>query len=193
MASRTFDVKFPCGTQLTFGSLTFATRQDRDLKMLPLGPAPEHLALTSSSASGRSCIGSGHCAGNYICTTKIVQGILIVTSILWPLAGALSSSTSTSTLDSDSSDGYPEIRASVCEESVKDSHFIYMVAPNGDQSSNTSSRYPTIEKSEVSDARTPSGGLAWNLNPDFNAVHIQAIMEAIQRMAPAGSPPAILA
>jgi hypothetical protein len=48
MASRTFDVKFHCGTQLTFGSLTFATEEDGDLKMLSPGPTPEHLALTSS-------------------------------------------------------------------------------------------------------------------------------------------------
>jgi hypothetical protein len=30
MAQRTLDVKFPCGTQLTFGSLTFATGEDGD-------------------------------------------------------------------------------------------------------------------------------------------------------------------
>jgi hypothetical protein len=84
IASRTFSVKFPCGTQLTFGSLTFAAEEDGDLKMLPSGPAQEHLALTSSSASGRSYIGSGRCAGNYIHTAKIVQGISVVISILGP-------------------------------------------------------------------------------------------------------------
>jgi hypothetical protein len=71
---------------------------------------------------------------------------------------------------------------------VKDDRFIYMVAPNGDRSSNTSSRYLTIRRSKVSDARTPIGGLAWNLNPDFNVIRIQAIMKTIQRMAPDGSP-----
>jgi hypothetical protein len=30
--------------------------------------------------------------------------------------------------------------------------------------------------------------LAQNLNPDFNAVRIQTIMEIIQRIAPDGSP-----
>jgi hypothetical protein len=35
MVPRTFNVKFPCGTQLIFGSLTFATGEDEDLKMLP--------------------------------------------------------------------------------------------------------------------------------------------------------------
>jgi hypothetical protein len=68
-----------------------------------------------------------------------------------------------------------------------------MVALNGDRSSNTSSRYPTIRRSEASDARTTSGGLAQNLNPDFNAVRVQTIMETIQRMAPDGSPLAVLA
>jgi hypothetical protein len=82
-----------------------------------------------------------------------------------------------STSDSDSSDDYPEIGASDCGEPTKDGHFIYMVASNDDRSSNTSSRYPTIGRSEVSDARTPSGGLARNLNPDFNVVWVQAIME----------------
>jgi hypothetical protein len=37
MAPWTFDVKFPCGTQLTFMSLTFAAGEDGDLKMLPQG------------------------------------------------------------------------------------------------------------------------------------------------------------
>jgi hypothetical protein len=35
--------------------------------------------------------------------------------------------------------------------------------------------------------------LVWNLNPDFNVVPVQAIMESIQRMAPDGSPLAVLA
>jgi hypothetical protein len=40
MAPWTFDIKFPHGTQLTFGSLTFTAREDGDLKMLLSGPAP---------------------------------------------------------------------------------------------------------------------------------------------------------
>jgi hypothetical protein len=114
MSPRTFNIKFPCGTQLTFGSLTFAVGEDEDLKMLPLGPAPEHLALASSAASGGSCSGSDPYAGSYIQTAKIIQGILVVTSILRPLVGASSSSTSASTPDPDSSDDYPEIGASAC-------------------------------------------------------------------------------
>jgi hypothetical protein len=82
MASRMFNVKFPCGTQLTFRSLTFAVGEDRELKMLPPGPALEHLALASSAASGGSCSGSDPSVGSYIRTAKIVRGILVVTCIL---------------------------------------------------------------------------------------------------------------
>jgi hypothetical protein len=151
MASRTFNVKFPYGTQLTFRSLTFAAGEDGDLNVLAPGPTSEHLAPTSSSTSSSFCVGSGHCAGNYICTAKIVRGIPIVTSILRPLVGASSSSISASTPDSDSFDEYPEIGADTCREPTKDGRFIYMVVLNGDRSSNTSNRYPTIERSEASD------------------------------------------
>jgi hypothetical protein len=65
--------------------------------------------------------------------------------------------------------------------------------PNGDRSNNTSSRYPTIRRSEMSDAQTSSGDLVRNLNLGFNVVRFQVIMEIIQRMAPDGSPLAVLA
>jgi hypothetical protein len=68
-----------------------------------------------------------------------------------------------------------------------------MVAPNEDQPRHSSSGYPTIRRSEASDARTPSTGLIRNLNLDFNDVRVQAIMETIQRMTPDGSPLALLA
>jgi hypothetical protein len=68
-----------------------------------------------------------------------------------------------------------------------------MVAPNEDQPRHNSSGYPTIGRSEASDARTPSTGLIRNSNPDFNAVRVQAIMETIQWMAPNGLPLALLA
>jgi hypothetical protein len=35
--------------------------------------------------------------------------------------------------------------------------------------------------------------LVQNLNPDFNVIRVQAIMETIQRIAPDGSPLALLA
>jgi hypothetical protein len=68
-----------------------------------------------------------------------------------------------------------------------------MVAPNGGQSHNSSSGYPTIGRSEAFNAQTPSAGLVQNLNPDFNAIRVQAIMETIQRMTPDGSPLVVLA
>jgi hypothetical protein len=37
MTPWTFDMKFPLGTQFSFGSLTFAVGEDGDLKMLPQG------------------------------------------------------------------------------------------------------------------------------------------------------------
>jgi hypothetical protein len=102
-------------------------------------------------------------------------------------------SSSASTLDPDSSDDYPKIGASTCGEPMKGGCLICMVAPNGDRSHNSSSRYPTIGRSETSDARTPSGGLVRNLNLDFNDVWVQAIMETFQRMVPDGSPLVVLA
>jgi hypothetical protein len=63
-----------------------------------------------------------------------------------------------------------------------------MVAPARGPSQNNSSRYPTIERSEASDTQMPNDGMIWNLNPDFNVIRLQTIMESIQRMAPEGSP-----
>jgi hypothetical protein len=188
-----FNIKFPYDTQLTFRSLTFAAGEDGDLKMLPPGPAPEHLALASSSTSGGSCSGSDPCGGSYIHTAKIVRGIPVVASILRPLVKASSSSSLASTPDLDSSDDYPEIRASAYGKPTKGGRLICTVAPNGDRSHNSSSIYPTIGRSEVSDAQTPSGDLVRNLNLDFNVVWVQAIMETIQRMALDGSSLAVLA
>jgi hypothetical protein len=150
-----FDVKFPRSTQFTFGSLTFAVEEDGDLKMLPPGPAPEHLALAPSSASSGSCSGLDPCAWLYIHTAKLVRGIPVMTSILRPIVGASSSSSSVSTPDQDLSDDYHEIGTSACGEPAEDGRLILMVAPNGDQSHNSSSRYATIGRSEASDARTP--------------------------------------
>jgi hypothetical protein len=114
-------------------------------------------------------------------------------STLQPFIGVSSSSSSTSSPDRDSSSDYPEIRASTCGNSAEDDRLILMVAPDGDQARNSSSGYLTIERSKATDAQTPSVGLVWNINPEFNAVRVQAIMKTIQRMAPDGSPFALLA
>jgi hypothetical protein len=89
---------------------------------------------------------------------------------------------------SSSSDDYPEIGVSAHRDSTGEGRLIFMVALNGDLSHNNSSRYPTIERSEASDARTPDDWMIQNLNPDFNANRLQTIMECIQWMAPKGSP-----
>jgi hypothetical protein len=146
MAPWNFDVKFPLITQFTFGSPTFATREDRDLKMLPPGPATEHPTPAPLSASSGACSGSDPFVGLYIHTTKLVQGILIMTSTLRPFIGASSSSSSASSLGRGSSDDYPEIGASTHGNSVEDDHLILMVAPDGDRFCNSSSGYPTIWK-----------------------------------------------
>jgi hypothetical protein len=161
--------------------------------MLPPGPAPKHSTPASSSTSGSFCSGSDPFAGLYICIAKFVQGILIVTSTLRTFTGAPSSSSSASSPSRDSSDEYPEIGASACGKSAEDNRLILIVVPNGDWSRNSSNGYPTIGRSGTSDTETPSAGLARNLNPDFNVIRVQAIIETIQRMTPDGFPLALLA
>jgi hypothetical protein len=170
MAPWTFDVKFPRGTEFTFGSLTFAAGEDGDLQMLPPGEATEHTDL--SSASSETQVDSDLFDGPYIRTAKLVRGIPVVTTILRPCAGASSSSSSALSFDQGSSEDYPEIGVSICGSSADISRLICMVAPNDDQPRHSSSGYPTIGRSEASDARTPSTGLIRNLNPDFNVVRV---------------------
>jgi hypothetical protein len=197
MTPWTFDVKFPFGTQFTYGSLTFAAGEDGELRMLPPRPAPELCvsaygqapwSLTISSTSGGACSGLHSFEGLYIRTAKIVRGIPVVMFTLRPLAGASSSSSMTASPDQDSSDDYPEIGISARKDSTGEGRLIFMVALNGDPSHNSSSRYPTIGRSEASDVWTPNNGMIQNLNPDINIIRLQTIMESIQRMAPEGSP-----
>jgi hypothetical protein len=159
----------------------------------PPGPAPEHPTHVPSFASGGACSGSDPFAGLYICTAKLVRSIPIVTSILRPFVGASSSSSSTLSSGRGSYDDYLEIGASACGNSAEDDRLILMVAPDGHRTRNSSSGYPTIRRSEASDAQTPSAGLVRNLILDFNVVRVHTIMETIQRMAPDGSPLALLA
>jgi hypothetical protein len=131
MAPWTFDVKFPLGTEFTFGSLTFAAGDDGDLRMLPPGEATEHTA--PSSASSKTQADSDLFDGPYIRTVKLVRGIPVVTTILRQCAGASSSSSSALSSDQGSSDDYPEIRVSTCGSFTDINHLICMVAPNEDQ------------------------------------------------------------
>jgi hypothetical protein len=91
MTSLTFDIKFPLDTYFTFGLLTFDVREDKDLKMLPLGPA-------SGMQSGGVYSGLDSFAGLFIRTAKLVRHISIMTFILRPFVGASSSSSSASSL-----------------------------------------------------------------------------------------------
>jgi hypothetical protein len=170
--------------------------------MLLPGSAPEHRAPadgqapwspTTSSTSGSVCSGLDPFAGLYIRTAKIVRGIPVMMSTLRPLAGASSSSSSVASPDQDLSDDYPKIGISACGDSTREDRLTFMVALNGDPSHNSSSRYPTIERSEASDVQTSNDGMIQNLNPDFNAIRLQTIMEYIQRMATEGSPLSALA
>jgi hypothetical protein len=150
MAPWTFDIKFPRGTEFTFGSLTFAAGKDGDLWMLPPGEAAEH--ITPSSASRETQAESDLFDGSYIRTVKLIRGILVVTTILHPCAGASSSSSSALSSDQGSSEDYPEIGVSSYGSPVGVSRLICMVAPNEDQPCHSSSGYPTIGRSEASDA-----------------------------------------
>jgi hypothetical protein len=70
MTPWTFDIKFPRGTEFTFGSLTFAAGEDGDLRMLPPGEAAEHIAPSSASSETRAELDLFD--GSYIRTVKLV-------------------------------------------------------------------------------------------------------------------------
>jgi hypothetical protein len=167
-------VKFSRDTQFTFRSLTFVAGEDGDLKMLPPGIAPEHPAPSSFIHIGWYLLRFRSFCRVYIYTTKLVRDIPIVTSTLRPFVGVSSSSSSASSPDQDSSSDYPEIGDSTCGNSAEDGRLILMVALDGDRARNSSSGYPTIGRSETTDAQTPSAGLVCNLNPEFNAVRLAA-------------------
>jgi hypothetical protein len=85
--------------------------------------------------------------------------------------------------DQDLTDDYPKIGESTCWNSTNEGRLIIMVAPTGATSHNSSSRYPTIGRSEASSARTPNDRMIQNLNSDFNAIRLHCIVESIQCMA----------
>jgi hypothetical protein len=162
--------------------------EDGNLKLLVSELAPERLTQVYgqapylpaiSSTSGGTCLGLNPYAGSYHRTAKIVQGIPIGASIRQPSAGASSSSSSTGSPDQDSADDYPKVEGSTCWNSTEECRLIIMVAPARAPSHNSSRRYPTIERLEASDAQTPNDGMIQNLNPDFNVVWLQTIMESI--------------
>jgi hypothetical protein len=116
-----FGVKFPHGTQFTFGSLTFVAGEDGDLKMLPLEAALERLVLVhgydpcspaNSSTLGGAYSRSDPCVGLLIRTVEIIKGISVVTSILQPSVEASTSSSLAASPDHNSTDDYTKIGGS---------------------------------------------------------------------------------
>jgi hypothetical protein len=147
----------------------FATGEDGNLDLLTQGLAPKHLVLVygqalylpaSSSTSRGACSALNPYIGPYHRTSKVTQGIPIGAPIFQPSTGTSSSSASASSPGHDSTDGYHEIGGSTCWISTDEGRLIIMVAPTRAPSQKSSSRYPAIERSEASDARTPSDTLA---------------------------------
>jgi hypothetical protein len=180
----------------------FAAGKDENLNMLPPRPAPERLAPVYGQAPYFSAISSTAdgayssldlYAGLHIRTIKLIWDILIVTSILQPSTGVSSLSSSAVFPDQDSVDDYLEIGGSTCGDPANEGRLIVMVASTEGASQNNSSRYPTIEMSDASNARTPNDEMIQNLNLDFNVIRLQTIMESILWMAPEGSPLVALA
>jgi hypothetical protein len=129
-------------------------------------------AFWQSHLHQQFCLGLDPYAGPYVRIAKLIQGIPIVTSILQPSTGASSSSSSLASPDQDLANDYPEIRGSTYWDSVEEGRFIIMVAPIRRPLHNSSSRYPTIGRSEASDAHTFNDGMIRNMNPDFNVVRL---------------------
>jgi hypothetical protein len=127
----TLDVQHqvPYDTQFTFGSLTFAMEKDGNLKMLPPGSTPKHLASVYGQASCLSAISP-------------------------TLDGACSASP-----DQGSTDDYLGIEGSTCWDSTEKGRLIIMVAPTEAPSYNSFSKHPIIGRSEASNARTPNEGM----------------------------------
>jgi hypothetical protein len=166
----------------------FAVREDGSLRLLTQRPTPKRLMPVygqapylpaSSSTIGGAYSGLNPYAGPYHHAAKTTQGILIGAPIFQPSVGTSRSSTSAVSLDQDSNDDYPEIGGSTCWNSVDEGCLIIILAPARAHSQNSSSTYPIIGRTEASDAGTPSDGMTLNLNPDFNVVRLQTIMESI--------------
>jgi hypothetical protein len=180
----------------------FVAGDDGSLELLTRGPAPRHHALiygqapylsTNPATSGRASSGLNPYAGPYYRSARMSRGLPIWKTILQPKAGASSSSSSRETLDRDYAEDYPKISSSACWNPAIEALHINMVGPARVDSQNSSSKYPTIGESEASYARTPSNNIVRNLNPDFNTVRLQTIMESIRWMVSPDSPLVALA
>jgi hypothetical protein len=180
----------------------FTTGEDKNLKLLTQGPAPKHPAPVyrkapyypaDPSTSDGAYSNLNPYAGPYYLSTMTSLERPIRKTIIQPSTGASSSSSSGATPDQDSLEDYPKIGGSACWNPAIEAHHINMVGPVRGNSQISFSKYPTIGGSETSDARTPSNNIVQNLNPDFNIVRLQTILESIQRMVPPDSPLVALA
>jgi hypothetical protein len=106
----------------------------------------------------RVCSGLNPYAGQNHHAAKTTQGFLIWMHISQPSTGT-STSTSGVSPDQDSTDDYPKIGGSTYWNSTEEGHLIIKVALARAPSQNSSSRYPTIGRSEASDARTTNDGM----------------------------------
>jgi hypothetical protein len=165
MAPWTFNVMFPYDTQIIFRSLMFGAREDENLKLLTWGPAPRHPRPVYGKAPYYpivSCTSGGVCSGlnpharPYYLTTMTSQGFPIKTPIFQPSIGTSSSSSLGASPDQDSTEDCPKIGGIISWNPVVEDRRINMAAPVGASSQNSSSRYPTIWRSKVSEAWTPS-------------------------------------
>jgi hypothetical protein len=162
MTSWTISIKFSYDNQFIFRSMMFVAGDDGNLELLTRGPTPRHepvygqasYLLIDPSTSGRACSGLNPHVGSYYLSVMMSQGYPIGKTILLPLAGASSSSSSRATPDRDSAENYHEIGASACWNPAIQAHRISMVHPARGSSQNSSIKYPTIEGSEPSDAWT---------------------------------------
>jgi hypothetical protein len=100
----------------------------------------------------------------------------------------LSSSSPGATPDRDSKEDYLEIGGNAYWNPTIEARHVSMVGTARGDSQNSSSRYPTIRGSKSFDAQTPNNKVVWNLNPYFNVVRLQTIMELIQWMVLQDSP-----
>jgi hypothetical protein len=171
--------------------------EDENLESLTWGPAPKHPASVygkasyypaDPSTSGGAYSGLNPYVVSYYLSAMTSLGCPIGKTILQPLAGASSSSSSGARPDRDSLEDYPEIGDNACWNLAIEACRINMVGSARGNSHKISSKYPTIGGSATSDARTPNNNIVQNLNPDFNTMRLQTILELIQWMVPPDSP-----
>jgi hypothetical protein len=134
----------------------FVTNSGPSAKTPSVGLWKSSILPVNPCTSGRVFSGLNPHAGPYYLFAMISQGFPIGTPIFQPSVGTSSSSSLGASPNRDSTEDYPEIGDSICWNPVVEDRCINMVAPTGAPSQNSSSRYPTIRRSEASEAWTPA-------------------------------------